>query len=104
MPNLRSPRSASPESFSRTRLYFGSIVPKESRSISRLRRETPRSLAEGEPLEAPHRDVLADRGRERRDEVLHRLRGVADVGLREQLVDALRVHRRDLHGDLLGEL
>src|SRR3989442_7772871 len=94
MPNLRSPRSASPESFSRTRLYFGSI-PAESR---------PRSLAEREALEALDGDVLADRCGERRHQVLDRLRRVADVGLPEQLVDGLRVHRRDLHRDLLGEL
>src|SRR5712691_6831512 len=94
MPNLRSPRSASPESLSSTRRYLaapcvigGSL-----------------GLAEGEPLEAPHVHVLFGRRGHRRDEVLDRLRRVADVRLTQQLLDARRIHRRDLHGDLLGEL
>src|SRR2546428_1368622 len=95
MPNLRSPRSASPESFSRTRLYFGSMVATKFRL---------RSLAECEALEALDGDVLADRCGERRHQVLDRLRSVADVGLPEQLVDGLRIHRGDLHRHFLGKL
>src|SRR6185503_12889190 len=77
MPNFRSPRSASPESFSRTRWYFG--VP--FAIAASLGVALAVGLPDGEALDAPDRDVLADRRGERRDEVLDRLRAVADVGL-----------------------
>src|SRR5512142_1410136 len=95
MPNFRSPRSASPESLSSTRRYF---------APSRVVIAGSLCLSEREPLEAPHRDVLTRLRRDRGDEVLDRLRRVADVRLRVELVDVRRRHRRDLHRDLLREL
>src|SRR5213592_4657194 len=95
MPNLRSPRSASPESLSSTRLYLAAPPCVIRGSLG---------LAQGEPLEAAHVHVLFGRRGHRRDEVLDRLRRVADVRLTQQVLDALRVHRGDLHGDLLREL
>src|SRR2546421_6696755 len=124
MPNLRSPRSASPDSFRRTRLYFAAVIvdrvwlnlstssrrPARSRSTrsSRINRSSLDSFrwlfAEREALEATDRDVLSGLHRESGDEVLHRLRRVADVRLREQLIDVLGRHGRDLHRDLLRQL
>src|SRR5712691_10080120 len=95
MPNFRSPRRASPESLSSTRLYLAALRCVICASLG---------LAQGEALDAAHVDVLLRRRRDRRDKVLDRLRGVADVGLLQQLLDARRVHRRDLHRDLLREL
>src|SRR5712692_7829469 len=94
MPNLRSPRSASPDSLSSTRLYLAApcVI---ARSLG---------LAQGEALEAPDVHVLFRRGGHRRDEVSDSLRCVADVRLTQQLLDARGVHGRDLHGDLLREL
>src|SRR5438093_2944351 len=57
-----------------------------------------------ETHEAAHPDVFAGRGREPGHELADRPRRVTDVGLAEQLVDVLRIHRRDLHRDLLREL
>src|SRR6266851_10287013 len=89
MPNLRSPRSASPDSLSSTRLYLAApcVI---ARSLG---------LAQSEALEAPDVHVLFRRGGHRRDEVSDRLRCVADVRLTQQLLDARGVHGRDLHGD-----
>src|SRR6266849_954102 len=94
MPNLRSPRSASPDSLSSTRPYLAApwVI---AMSLG---------LAQGEALEAPHVHVLFGRRGHRRHEVLDRLRRVADVRLTEQLLDARGVHCRDLHRDLLREL
>src|SRR6267378_3312146 len=61
-------------------------------------------LSQLEPLEPPDADVLPRRGSDARDELADGLRSVADVGLFEELVQVLRVHRRDLHRDLLREL
>src|SRR6185503_4939929 len=100
MPNFRSPRSASPESFSRTRWYFAApFAIRASLGVG-----LALGLSDGEALDAAHRDVLADRRGERRDEILDRLRAVADVRLVEKLVDRLRRHRGDLHCDLGREL
>src|ERR1700682_513249 len=95
MPNFRSPRSASPESLSSTRLYLAALRCVISASLG---------LAQGEALDAAHVHVLLGRRRDSRDEILDLLRGVADVRLLEQLLDARGVHRRDLHRDLLREL
>src|SRR5438067_3829948 len=100
MPNLRSPRSASPESFSRTRWYLAVVGPGIRGSLGCLA-VRPTEL---EPSEAAYAHVLPRRRGERRHELADRLRRVADVRLREELVDVLRVHRRDLHRDLAGEL
>src|SRR2546428_1785866 len=78
---------ASPLSFSRTRRYFGSV---------------PLS-PELEVREPPDLDVLADLGGESRDQILDRLRLVTDVRLREQDVEVIGLHGRDLHRDLFGE-
>src|ERR1700716_3481140 len=94
MPNFRSPRSASPESLSSTRLYLAALRCVIWASLG---------LAQGEALDAPHVHVLFGRRGDVRDEVLDSFRGVADVGLLEQLVDCRRLHRRHLHGNLLCE-
>src|SRR5438477_4273 len=100
MPNLRSPRSASPESFSRTRWYLAVVGPGIRGSLGCLA-VRPTEL---EPSEAAYAHVLPRRRGERRHQLADRLRRVADVRLREELVDVLRVHRRDLHRDLASEL
>src|SRR6266568_4455379 len=61
-------------------------------------------LAQLEPLEPLHADVLAGPGGDARDELADRLRGISDVGLLQELTDVSRVHRGDLHRDLLREL
>src|SRR5688572_6350445 len=95
MPNLRSPRSASPESFSSTRLYLAALRCVTGMSLG---------LAQGEALDAAYMHVLFRRGSDLGDEVLDLLRPVADVRLLEQLLDRRRLHRRDLHCDLPREL
>src|SRR5256885_2284322 len=100
MPNLRSPSSASPESFSRTRWYLVFVGPGIRGSLGCLA-VRPAQL---EPSEAAHAHVLPRRRGERRHQLADRLRRVADVRLGEQLVDVLRIHRRDLHRDLASEL
>src|SRR5687767_3186106 len=95
MPNLRSPRSASPESFSSTRLYLAAL-----RCVTGMSLE----LAQGEALDAAHMHVLFGGGSDIRDEVLDLPRPVSDIRLLEQLLDRCGIHRRDLHRDLLGEL
>src|SRR5437867_8534863 len=110
MPNLRSPRRASPESLSSTRRYLAAPAFIEEESTDGAATAGPEGrgrrsgLAQGEPLEASHVHVLFGRGGHRRDEVLDRLRRVSDVRLTQQLLDARRLHRRDLHRDLLREL
>src|ERR1700730_306829 len=99
MPNSRSPRSASPESFSTTRPYLAFVNSAIAGSLGRF----AVGLAQLEPLEPLDADVLAGAGRARRHELADRLRGVADVGLRQKLVHVRRIHRRDLHRDLLRE-
>src|SRR5712692_2751178 len=94
MPNFRSPRSASPESFSSTRRYLAAALSVIGGSL----------FAQREALEAPDVHVLAGGRGDGRHQILDRLRGVADVGLAEQLVDVGRRHRGDLHRELLGEL
>src|SRR3979409_586305 len=78
MPNFRSPSSASPESLSSTRLYLAAL---------RCVIATSLGLAECEAVEAAARHGTDSRRRQRRDEVTHRLRRVADVGLLQQLVE-----------------
>src|SRR6266850_7746872 len=90
IPNFRSPRSASPESLSSTRLYLAAPRCVIARSLG---------LAQREALDPAHVDVLFRRSGDRRDEVLDRLRRVADIRLPEQLLDARGIHRRDLHRD-----
>src|SRR5687767_5017312 len=92
MPNLRSPRSASPESLSSTRLYL---------AAPRCVIATSLGLAQGEALDAAHVHVLFGRRGDFRDEILDLLRPVADVRLLEQLLDRRGIHRGDLHRDLL---
>src|SRR6267378_5503583 len=65
MPNLRSPRSASPESLSSTRLYLAALRCVIASSLG---------LAQGEALDAAHVYVLLRRRGDRRDEVFDRLR------------------------------
>src|SRR5207245_1948988 len=60
-------------------------------------------LAELDARETPDPHVLAGRRGEPRHQLADGLRGVPDVGLLEQLVDVLGVHRRDLHRDLSRE-
>src|ERR1700687_5539518 len=64
MPNFRSPRSASPESLSSTRLYLAALRCVICASLG---------LAQGEALDAPHVHVLLRRRRDRRNEVFDRL-------------------------------
>src|SRR5688572_14202852 len=94
MPNLRSPRSASPESFSSTRLYLAAL-----RCVTR----TSLGLAQGEALDAAHVDVLFGGHGDLGDQIFDLLRPVADVRLLEKIFDRCRIHRRDLHRDLLRE-
>src|SRR5690348_8413265 len=100
MPNLRSPRRASPESFSSTRPYLAFARTAICGSLGRLAVR----LAQLEPFEPLDADVLPGGGGDARDELADRLRRVADVGLLEELLEVFRVHRRDLHRDLLREL
>src|SRR5205807_9592669 len=94
MPYWRPPRSASPESFRRTRWYLGFVwIAIGGMLVGRFAVR----FAELESLEAPHPHVLSSRRRKRRDQLAHRLRRVADVGLAEELLDVLRVHSGDLH-------
>src|SRR6266566_5873545 len=100
MPNSRSPSSASPESFSTTRPYLAFVSSAIGGSLGRF----AVGLAQLEPLEPLHADVLAGPGGDARDELADRLRGISDVGLLQELTNVSRVHRRDLHRDLLREL
>src|SRR6266849_6212750 len=99
MPNSRSPRSASPESFSTTRPYLAFVSSAIAGSLGRF----AVGLTQLEPLEPLDADVLACGGRDGGHELADRLRGVPDVGLLQELVDVRGVHRRDLHRDLLRE-
>src|SRR2546426_2999123 len=100
MPNFCSPSSASPESFSPTRAYLAFVWTAIGGSLGRFAVR----LAQLEPLEPPDADVLPCRGGDARDELADGLRSIADVGLLEEIVQVLRVHRRDLHCDLLRKL
>src|SRR5438105_3103606 len=100
MPNLRSPSSASPESLSTTRPYLAFVWTAIGGSLGRLAVR----LAQLEPLEPPNADVLTGRCGDARDELANGLRCIADVGLFEEVLQVLRIHRRDLHRDLLCEL
>src|SRR5258706_9300224 len=71
-PYERSPRSASPDSLSRMRRYFG----RTSLTSSAV-------LAEGVAGEAPDLDVLAHRGDRVGDQLADRLLGVAERLLEE---------------------
>src|SRR5262245_47924073 len=72
MPKERSPSSASPLSFSRTRLYFAC----NATSLGRF--------AELEAREAAHANVLSGRRGDGGHEVADRLAVVADVRLAQQ--------------------
>src|SRR2546423_1049843 len=100
IPNSRSPRSASPESFSTTRPYLALVWTAIAGSLGGF----AVGLAQVGPLETLGADGLAGAGCDGRHELADRLRGVADVGLSQKLVHVRGVHRRDLHRDLLREL
>src|SRR6266550_4077606 len=100
MPNLRSPSSASPESLSTTRPYLAFVWTAIGGSLGRLAVR----LAQLEPLEPPNADVLSRCGSDPGNELADGLRRVTDVGLLEEVLQVLRIHRRDLHRDLLREL
>src|SRR5256885_2417111 len=100
MPNFCSPSSASPESFSTTRAYLAFVWTAIGGSLGRFAVR----LAQLEPLEPSDADVFTRRRGDPGHEVADFLRRVADVHLLEQLVDVLRIHRGDLHRELLGEL
>src|SRR2546430_15895840 len=99
IPNSRSPRSASPESFSTTRPYLAFVPSAIAGSLGRF----AIGLAELEPLEPLDANVLAGRSSDAGHELADRPRGIPDVGLLQKLVHISRVHRGDLHRDLLGE-
>src|SRR5437879_5995077 len=100
MPNLRSPSSASPESLSTTRPYLAFVWTAIGGSLGRLAVR----LAQLEPLEPSNADILSRRGSDPGNELADGLRRVADVGLLEEVLQVLRIHRRDLHRDLPREL
>src|SRR5438309_4973999 len=100
MPNSRSPSSASPESFSTTRPYLALVWTAIAGSLGGF----AVGLAQLEPLEPLDADVFAGAGRDGRHEFADGLRGVPDVRLLQKLVHVRRVHRRDLHRDLLRKL
>src|SRR5437867_6372838 len=110
MPNLRSPRRASPESLSSTRRYLAAPAFIEEESTDGAAKAAPESrrrrsgLAQGETLDASHAHVLLGRRGHRRDEVLDRLRRVSDVRLTQALLGSLRIHSRDLHRALMRRL
>src|SRR5438445_6989172 len=97
IPNLRSPRRASPESFSSTRRYLAFAGTAICGSLGRL----AVGLAELEPLEPFDADVLSRGGGDGRDELADGLRRVADVVLLEQLIVIIRYYCRHSHRHLL---
>src|SRR5438445_5590562 len=98
MPNLRSPRSASPESFSSTRRYLAFVWTAIGGSLGRF----AVGLAELESLEPSDADVLTRRRGDARHELADGLRGVADVRLLEELVHVLGIHPPNLPAPPVG--